>query len=239
MKSHILITGATSDIGISIANELANHKNLLLSGRNKTALITLKNSLPNPERHLIWQCDLGKEDVRESIKNSIEQHEITISEYIHAAGLFNIKPLRLFKKEDIDLLFNINVLSAIQISSFLSEKKQRAFLKNILFMSSISAQKGQRGYTVYAASKASLSGFMRSLAVELAPVNVNTLLLGAIKTRATQAIIESKELELNASIPLGLGTSKSIADWIVFLVSQDNIWMTGQEIVIDGGATLV
>jgi NAD(P)-dependent dehydrogenase (short-subunit alcohol dehydrogenase family) len=68
---------------------------------------------------------------------------------------------------------------------------------------------------------------------------VNTLLLGAIKTRATQAIIESKELELNASIPLGLGTSKSIADWIVFLVSQDNIWMTGQEIVIDGGATLV
>jgi 3-oxoacyl-[acyl-carrier protein] reductase len=111
-------------------------------------------------------------------------------------------------------------------------------LKNILFMSSISAKKGQQGYAVYAASKASLSGFTRSLALELAPTKVNTLLIGAIKTRTTQAIIESKEAELNNSTPLGIGTSNYISNWVFHLLSQDNIWMTGQEVTIDGGATI-
>ena len=236
MLAYTLITGATSDIGAAIAKKIAPSQKLIISGRNFEQLKLLKTQLENSGDHLIWVCDLNGENLNAELSRFLNEKEIAISNFIHAAGLFKIAPVRLYKRPDIDTLFRVNVLSAIELIGLLSKKKYRTHLKSIWLISSISALRGKPGYSVYAAAKSALSGLVKTLALELKPVRVNSLVLGAIKTEATNAILLPKEEELNEHIPLGLGEPETVANWMCFLLTNNN-WMTGQEIIIDGGAT--
>ena len=111
-------------------------------------------------------------------------------------------------------------------------------LTGIVFLSSVSAVLGTKGYSTYSAVKAGMLGLMRSLAAELAPhVRVNAVLPGGIRTRATNFIYENQD----ASDPrylLGEGQKTDIADMIDFLLSDKSRWITGQEFVVDGGLTI-
>jgi NAD(P)-dependent dehydrogenase (short-subunit alcohol dehydrogenase family) len=161
---------------------------------------------------------------------------------VHAAGMVTVLPMRAVDHHVAQEIMNVNFFSAVEIIHVLLKKKVNAgHLANIVFISSIWSRFGAKGHGVYCASKAALDGLMRALAVELAPgVRVNSILPGAIRTAMSEkgfadaAIVE----KLKRDYPLGIGEPKDIAEAIDFLISHKSRWLTGQEIVIDGGRTV-
>lgn len=233
----VLITGASSSIGFSIAMQLRNQFNLLLAVRDKELFESkFSQLLEGNVNHLIWEVDFQLDDVANSFQKILELQAIKINHVIHASGYFSILPLRLLKSEAIENSYKINVLSIIGICSVLAKKNCKNSLKNILFISSISVIRGNSGYSLYSSAKSALHGFAKSLCVELKPTKVNTIVLGPVITEKTKALLEPKQEYLNSHLPLGLASAEILNPWVQFLLTQDT-WMTGQEIIIDGGAT--
>ena len=124
---------------------------------------------------------------------------------------------------------------------FRSKKLNNTKLNNIIIVSAILARYGAKGHQIYSASKAALDGLMRSLAVELAPrIKVNSILPGGVKTPLTIKTFEDPDILRKAILeyPLGLGTTSDISNVVQFLISDSSRWITGQEIVVDGGRTI-
>lgn len=238
-KAFILITGANSDLGFTAAKVLSEKYPLILSGRNLNELKEIQSKLKNNENHLIWNVDLVESELNSKFIHFLDETKAEVRAFIHFAGFFKVNPLRLVKEEEIINSFKINVLSAIQISTVLAKKKYRKNLKDIIFISSISALRGKTGFSLYASAKSALSGLTKNLAIELAPVNVNQLILGAISTKRTKNLLDPIKEELDNHIPLKLGNVNQISKWISFMVDNDDKWMTGQEIIIDGGVTVL
>jgi len=233
----ILITGSTSSIGEELAISLSERYRIILSGRDITKLSNLKSKIYGVN-HLIWVCDFVNDNISLSLLEFLNKFQIKPTHFLHVGGDFSISPIRLQKKEITIETFHINVFSAVEIVSVLSKKEFKKELKNIVFFSSISALRGKPGYAVYSAAKSALIGLTKSLAIELNPIKVNCFVLGAIKTKATENILSNKEEILNSHIPLGLGKPNALNDWTSFLLDKNN-WMTGQELIIDGGATIL
>ena len=234
---YVLLTGATSSIGTSVAIALSNQYVLILAGRNLEELKLTQSKLEGTS-HLIWHCDFLNENITESLIQFLDRESININHFLHLSGWFSIIPIRLQKNQDTLKSFQINVFSAIEIISLLTKKESRQHIKNILFFSSISCIRGVAGYSIYASAKSSLLGLMKSLAIELKPVKVNTIILGAVKTKTTENIIIANEAFFNNQIPLGLASDTVLNSWILFLL-EGKTWMTGQKIIIDGGATVL
>lgn len=125
------------------------------------------------------------------------------------------------------------------LSQVLASKKiNGSNLKGIVMVSSVSAVMGTKGYVTYSAVKASMLGLVKSLAAELSPnVRVNVVLPGAIRTRTTNFLYESQD-SVNPRYLLGDGQPNDVSNAISFLLSDKARWITGQEIVVDGGFTI-
>jgi short-subunit dehydrogenase len=234
---YVLLTGATSSIGTSIAIALSNQYVLILAGRNLDELKLTQSKLEGTG-HLIWNCDFLEENISESLILFLNTKSIKINHFLHLSGWFSIIPIRLQNSQDTLKSFQINVFSAIEIISVLTKKEYKQNIKNILFFSSISSIRGVPGYSIYASAKSALLGLMKSLAIELKPVKVNTIILGAVRTKTTEDLIKEKEEFINNQIPLGLASDTVLNSWILFLL-EGKTWMTGQKIIIDGGATVL
>jgi NAD(P)-dependent dehydrogenase (short-subunit alcohol dehydrogenase family) len=222
----VLLTGATSSIGTAIAVSLSYKYIIILAGRDIEELNLSKSKLQG-DGHLIWKCDFLCDDISLSLKEFLDFYAIKPNHFLHLGGWFSIAPIRLQKKQDTHKSFQINVFSAIEIVSVLSKKEYKKNIKNILFFSSISTIRGKAGYAIYASAKSALLGLMKTLAVELVPINVNVILLGAIRTKQTEYIIKENEVFLNNQIPLGLAQDDVLNSWMLFLL-EGKTWMTGQ-----------
>ena len=146
-------------------------------------------------------------------------------------------PLRQADTDSIDSIFNVNILSAMELIRPLLKKENKGALKNIVFISSLASIRGEKGNAVYAASKGALNAMAISLAKELAPkVRVNSVSPGTVETPMTQAFIESEAGAAHLqTYPLGVGHCDDITNLVNFLLSDEARWITGQNIVIDGG----
>lgn len=237
--SYILLTGATSDIGLAIATTLAKiGYSLLLTDYSDDALQLTLSKLPG-KRHLALSIDLSNsETVRERLLPFMEEQHVSISAAVFAAGIFTMKPFKLLDQATILRDFNISLFSTIEFIQILSSKKINGdSLENIVMISSVSAHIGTKGYALYGSIKAALLGLAKSLSVELAPrVRINSVLPGGIRTRATEYIYAS-QTEPNIRYLLGEGKPQNIADMIQFLLSEKSSWITGQEFIVDGGLT--
>ena len=234
---YVLITGANSSIGTSLAIALSSKYAIILAGRNLDELKLTQSKLEGTG-HFIWNCDFLCENISESLIQFLNSNSIKINHFLHLGGWFSIVPIRLQKKQDTLKSFQINVFSAIEIISVLTKKEYKQNLKNILLFSSISSIRGIPGYAVYASAKSALLGLMKSLAIELKPVKINTIVLGAVKTKATQDIINENEAFFHNQIPLGLASDTVLNSWALFLL-EGKTWMTGQELIIDGGTSVL
>jgi NAD(P)-dependent dehydrogenase (short-subunit alcohol dehydrogenase family) len=134
-----------------------------------------------------------------------------------------------------------NVLSAFEITRLLMRKDvNHKRLRNLVFISTIAAQFGAKGFSAYSASKAALDALMRSLAVELAPeVRANSVLPGAVRTPMTAGMFDDPDTaaRLLRDYPLGVGEPRDAIDAVEFLLSDQSRWITGQQLVVDGGRT--
>jgi NAD(P)-dependent dehydrogenase (short-subunit alcohol dehydrogenase family) len=241
--AHTLITGATSGVGNAVVSLLAERRPLLLHGRDAAKLQKLLESCSKAHPHQIWVQDLQSiEIVSASLEAALNSQAIAIDNFVHCAGAVVVLPARGAPVAATQDTFSINCISAQQIiASLLKKRVNSAVLRSVVFISSIYSRVGVRGHSIYCATKAALDGLMRALAVELAPdTRVNSILPGALDTvMAAQAMSDAQvAANVHASYPLGIGRPLDIANAVQFLLSDEARWLTGQELVIDGGRSV-
>ncbi len=240
---YTLITGASSGFGRSIAERLSPTRRLILVGRKAETLETVRSRCASPEKHLIWVRDLSRLDgIGDELVALLGGQNAAVDHFVHSAGLLTIQYARALEMASVTQLFNVNVFSALEIIRPLVQKKvNQGALRSITFIASVATRVGASGYSAYAASKGAVNGISLSLAVELAPaVRVNSILPGIVGTEMNTEHFANPEFveSVLATHPLGLGRAEDVADTVEFLASDKARWITGQEIVVDGGRTI-
>ena len=238
-----LITGASSGIGQQIAIQLSRSRKLVLCGRNHARLQETLNKCNDSQQHFIWEYDLEKvEGIKTSLHSFVETNGLEINNFVHSAGNMKVLHMKHADYKTALQIFNINFFSATEIIATLLKKKiNDEHLKNIVFISAILGEFGARGHNLYSSTKSALDGLMRSLAVELGPrIRVNSVLPGGVRTPMSEAAYKDPAISERAMIeyPLGIGQTEDIADMVEFLLSTKARWITGQQMVVDGGRTI-
>jgi NAD(P)-dependent dehydrogenase (short-subunit alcohol dehydrogenase family) len=238
-----LITGASSGIGREIATRLSKNSNLILSGRNAAGLQTTLSQCSDTRTHHLWEFDLENvADIKESLEPFLHENNLRVDTFIHSAGNVKVAHMKNMDYKNSLQIFNINFFSAAEIIALLLKKKiNDSHLKNIVLISAVLGEFGARGYNLYGATKAALDGLMRSLAVELAPaIRVNSILPGLIETNMSEGIFKDHNLleRTLSQYPLKNGLPEDIANMVEFLISDKAKWITGQQLVVDGGRSI-
>ena len=238
-NSYTLITGATSSIGMAVARSCAKKSNLLLHGRDAKALARFAAEIGDAKEIKVWCRDLGKIDgLNEEFLKMLDQEGIQVTKVVHAAGHLKILPFRSFKFQDTLNIFSVNVFSIIEILRGLACKPHRDHLKSVVMISAFFSKFGDKGNAVYSSSKGALNSLIKGLAVEFPQTRFNSIILGAVRTKMTEHLFEpdSDSKRFDRYI-LGTGSPDQVADTVDFLLN-DTLWMTGQEIFLDGGASI-
>lgn len=236
----VLLTGASSGIGRDIAIGLSRDHRLILNGRDAGRLEETRASCDQPDRQLCWPFDLTEVGgLAEALPAFLDANEGVVSGFVHCAALLNVLPLRSISMAHAQAVMNTNALAAMEISRLLTRKNvNHRALTGIVFISSIASQFGAKGFTAYCASKAALDGLMKALAVELGPdVRVNSVLPGGVRTPMTEAMYADPDTaeRLTRDYPLGVGLPSDITEGVRFLLSSHARWITGHQLVVDGG----
>lgn len=244
MKSnYVLITGSSSGIGKEIAIQLSKNYNIVLNGRNINRLNEVKNLCYRKNKQIIWQQDLNEvKEIEGLLIDFIKTNEIEIDKYVHCAGYMKMAPLKFSSLNILSKSFNTNVISASLICKVLTNRKaNNGALLDVVFISSNISNMGAKGMSAYGASKGAIDTLMRCLAIELAPkTRVNSILPGAVLTEMTHHIFENDEVRsrMEATYPLGIGEPNDIFQVVDFLLSDKSKWITGQQIIVDGGRSI-
>jgi NAD(P)-dependent dehydrogenase (short-subunit alcohol dehydrogenase family) len=238
----ILISGASSGIGEATAivcDQLG--ATLLLLGRNEVRLEEVKSKL-SLGAHKSLVVDLSDFEVLEQVLKPFLESSGAIHGLVNAAGVTSTFPFKLFKPEKLDGLLKINVHAAFYLSKLMLKKMSKSG-GSIVFISSIMATHGEKAKTLYAISKGAVSAGVKSMAIELAAkgIRVNSVAPGIVNTPMTASATYKKNEELLKSTlskyPLGFGEPEDVANACAYLLSDASRWVTGTEMVLDGGYT--
>lgn len=237
----VLITGASRGIGKGIATVFAEHgANVLFT---YSSSVDAANALETELQALGVQAKgyqsnaADFEQAQELVENVLADFS-TIDVLINNAGITKDNLLIRISEEDFDKVIEVNLKSVFN----LTKAVQRTMLKqrhgSIINMSSVVGLKGNAGQSNYAASKAGIIGFSKSIALELGSRNIrcNVIAPGFIETEMTAKLSEEVVAGWRAGIPLKRGgTPNDVANACVFLASDLSSYITGQVINVDGG----
>ena len=238
-----LITGASSGIGKETALTFArNGANLILISRNEEKLKKLSKDL---EKFNVlvdyYAIDITNAELLKNLFSQLKKSKVIIDIVINNAGIMEDAVLQMVKTESIKRTFDTNVFALIDVSKRASRLMIRNKKGSIINLSSIIGSNGSKGQSIYSASKAAVIGFTKSLSKELGPLNirVNSIAPGFIMTGMTEGITDCVIQENLKSISMGrLGTTKDVANVILFLASDLSEYVTGQVIGVDGGMVI-
>lgn len=237
----ILVTGAARGIGKAISLTLAAQgAHVVFNYRgDETRAMALKEEIEKAG----GKATGLKFDVTdyEAMTKAIDEFTKTvapISGLVNNAGISKDTLLLRLKPDEISSIIDTNLKGAMMVTQALSRNFLKAENVSIVNMSSIVGLMGNASQAAYAASKAGLIGFSKSVAKELASRNVrcNVVCPGFIQTDMTDALNEKAKEEYNKSIPLGrMGSTEEVAQLTCFLLSGASSYVTGEVIKIDGG----
>lgn len=240
----ILVTGASSGIGRGIAVECSKMgAKVVITGRNVERLNETYSQLEG-EGHTALAVDLSKQDgIDELVAKCPELNGV-----VHSAGIPQMCSVKHIDRKTIEEIININSITPILLNSLLLKKKKLLKKSSIVFISSISGVVvGNVGEATYSTSKGALSGYMKSAAYELAAqgTRVNCINPGLVPTRILELsndMFSAEQLEetTKGRYPLKrYGTPEDIANGAIYLLSDASSWVTGVNLVIDGGYTII
>lgn len=237
----VLITGASRGIGKAIAEECVNQGAKVafsyLSSDDKARALEQELSA-NGGVVKGFKSDASKFDEAQSLVDAVIKEFGTIDVLVNNAGITRDTLLMRMTEQQWDDVINTNLKSAFNLTKAVQRPMLKARKGSIINMSSVVGVSGNAGQANYAASKAGLIGFTKSVAQELGSRNIrcNAIAPGFIETEMTAALDQKVVEEWRASIPLKRGgTPKDVADLTVFLASDMSQYITGQTINVCGG----
>ena len=235
-----LITGATGGLGLAIAEEFYKKKyNLVLTGTNDTKLKLLEDKFTINTK--VIKCNLAETSEITKMFDSIPVEFNGIDILINNAGITKDNLFLRMKDEDWDNVLNVNLKANFSLCKMVVKGMVKKRWGRIINISSAVAKMGNAGQTNYAASKAAIEGFTRSLSLEVASrgITVNAVAPGFIKTEILDSIDPEKLEAMAKNIPVGrMGDVKDISSIVSFLASDESSYITGQVLHVNGGLTL-
>ena len=240
----ILVTGASSGIGRETSIILSKlGARVVLLARSKERLEETYSKLEGTD-HSIYEYDLEQLDGIPKLLKDIAMEQGRLSGLFHAAGIEATLALNAIKREKVESVFMTSAFASLMIAKGFSNKDVRQDNSSMVFMSSVAGLTGNKGLSLYSASKAAVDGAVRAIAVELAgkSIRVNSIAAGTVKTQMyedylVRTPVEAVEKKLEGH-PLGFGLSEDVALAAAFLLSDASKWITGTTMVVDGGFTI-
>jgi 3-oxoacyl-[acyl-carrier protein] reductase len=225
-----LVTGGNRGIGLACARALAE--------AGHRVAVTYRSDPPDEEGLLAVPCDVTDPDAVEAAFATIEEELGPVEVLVSAAGLNADTLLLMMKEEDFQRVVDANLTGTFRVTKRAARRMLRAHWGRIILVGSVVGQIGSAGQANYAATKAGLVGFARSVARELAPrgITVNVVSPGPIDTDMLRALDEDRRALLGGSVPLGrIGEPAEVAAAVAFLASDDAAYITGANLPVDGG----
>lgn len=250
----ILVTGATSGIGRATAMTCAQMgARVVLVGRNEERQNALCNELMNErvnelmnecltnEEHLFIRCDLTNEAQVQALLESVP----AVDGVACCAGVAEMKPFTFVTEEDVERVFKVNCFAPVMLVNKLLKAKKLNKGASVVFVSSVDGPKiVHAGNSVYSGSKSALVGLARNMAIDLASkkIRVNCVLPGTTDTPMirTENVTEEMLAETAKAFPLKrFAQPEEIANAIIFLLSDAASFVTGTELTVDGGYSII
>ena len=241
---NVIVTGATRGIGREIALTLAqNGANIAMNYRNLNSEVEdLINEIKSfGVDALAIKCDVSSTNEVENFVKEVKDHYNTIDVLANNAGITKDGLILRMKEEDFDYVLDVNLKGTFNTTKSISSIMVRQKYGKIINISSVVGIAGNAGQCNYAASKAGVIGFSKSVARELASrnINVNVVAPGYINTDMTKNLPDKVKEEIIKSIPMKkIGNPKEVANLVLFLSSNLSDYITGQVINVDGGMVM-
>jgi NAD(P)-dependent dehydrogenase (short-subunit alcohol dehydrogenase family) len=236
----ILVTGASSNIGRQIAVKCSEMgAKIILSARSEERLNETLTRMEG-DGHLIATCDLSK---AESIPELVEKVP-ELDGVVMCAAIFRTTPIRNNRRKYTEEMFNTNTFSNIDLVQLLLKNKKIKDGGSILFISSVAAYRPYAGNALYSATKGAINSFCQVLAIEQGSrkIRANCISPGIIRRveNVKEWAVTKEELAREESrFPLGFGQTEDIAYAAVYLMSDASKWVTGTNMIVDGGQSII
>jgi 3-oxoacyl-[acyl-carrier protein] reductase len=237
----VIITGASRGIGNEIARTFANHgANVAFTYSSSEAPAKALEDELNTlgVKAKAYKSNAAKFDDSQDLIASITKEFDSIDVLINNAGITKDNLLMRISEEDFDKVIEVNLKSVFNMTKAVQRTMLKQRKGSIINMSSVVGVKGNAGQTNYAASKAGIIGFTKSVALELGSRNIrcNAIAPGFIETEMTDKLDADTVKGWRDAIPLKRGgTPQDVANACVFLASDMSAYVTGQVINVDGG----
>lgn len=240
-----IITGASRGIGREIALTLAeNGSNIVINYRNYNNEIEalVKDIEAKGVKIVTVKCDVSNFEEVENLISEAKEKLGSIDILVNNAGITKDGLLMRMKQEDFESVLGVNLKGVFNTTKLITPIMMKQRAGKIINISSVVGLVGNAGQCNYAASKAGVIGFSKSIARELAPrgVNINVVAPGYIDTDMTNGLSDKVKESILQTIPMKkMGSTKDVANLVLFLSSGLSDYITGQVINVDGGMVMI
>lgn len=236
-NQNFVVTGASSGMGKQVVVELAEAgASVLAIARGEDALRSLQKLYP--EKIVIAAVDVcDSEKLKESI-NSFVKSKGKLDGVVHAAGISGLTPIKSYDEAEARKIVDISFWAGAKLVQICSKVKFSNSGASFVLFSSVRSQKTDKGLFAYAGAKSAMQIAVKTFAKELAKrkLRVNTISPGWVNTNMTDKLEETNNLdEINQNHILGIGKPEDVSGVVLFMLSDRSTWMTGTDIVVDGG----
>ena len=239
-NKNVFVTGSTRGIGLAIAHRFASlGANVVLNGRSEISAELIDSFKDYQVKVIVISGDVSQfDDAKRMVDEAIAKLG-SVDILVNNAGITNDKLMLKMTEADFESVLKVNLTGAFNMTQSVLKPMTRARQGAIINLSSVVGLTGNVGQANYAASKAGLIGFTKSVAREVAArgVRVNAIAPGFIESDMTDGIPEKMQEAILAGIPMKrIGKAEEVATVASFLAEQE--YLTGQVIAIDGGMAM-